>query len=899
MKTVLLLILALLLFTGCEKTTPLNNTPAPPPDTTAPDLLLKGDTNITLALNRQYQEPGYTALDDVDGDISNKVTVTGSVDTSRVGVYKLTYLASDSAGNTAQLSRSVRVTTFANARLGALADASVKIYSLNLDGNTTQKTLFYQEQSSSGYTLAEIGQFDTHADELKAGALYLIQIEHGSDFDANNNGFKDGKSIENNGTLRALVTKEEITQHAQNLNVTPLSEMIYESLIQKLRYNPSENDILKARDVMAKKLLKDINSDGSVDYQDILSFNPATNQDALLGSLHGSYNHYADIIRGGKLPLLNSTQTILNIPTYHFARDITASSDNSKLYIADGDAGITVIDRATNHVIQNIKTKGFARHITLSADETIAYIADSQSGLSVIDLATRDIIANIPTYDANTTGDHDVRYSVLDSSGTRLYVAASKSGVLTFDVSTPSNPILIKQFQTPDIAYNIKLSSDEQTLFVADGKTGVIALDIESNRTLSTFNTYGSANSVTLSSDESKAYIADGYKGMVIADISDLTNMSYLSHIDTPDFATSITLSKDESKAYIADRKSNVQVVDLTTDPLSIVKSIKTPYRSYAIKLSLDEDYIYVATGGNGIELISLSALPNPLIVSTLSSDYKAYRVYKRGNLSFIMQGRAGLQVIDSSDIKNPALLSTYDTDGFSMDIAFDGTIAYIADGYKGIKKVDISDPANLTLVNQVDTNGFTSSIKSIPNSNLLLVSDGTKGVKLFDKESLTLLNTLQTAAKALDITLSKDGKKAYVALGSDGLIVVNITGDTLQLKDTIATNSYVKHISLSESKAYLSGDGSHILVMDRSNNSIIQTIPVGDFSYKIVMDKNYYYIANGKDGIEILNKKSLEKVGSVVCGGDIRDIVLEDGVIFAAASESGLCIIDTTLLLK
>lgn len=897
MKTILLIIATLLLFAGCDKTTPKKSVQAPPPDTKAPLLVLKGDADITLPINHTYQEPGFSAMDDVDGDVSNKVTITGSVDTSRVGVYTLTYLASDSSGNLAQLSRSVRVTTFANARLGALSDANITIYSLSFDTNGTPKKLLYQEQSSGGYTLDKIGHFDTHAEKLKSGVLYLIQIEHGSDFDLNNNGIKDGKSIENNGTLRALVTKEEIVQLAQRLNVTPLSEIVYESLAQKLHYNPNRNDILKARDAVAKELVEDIDSDGKVDYKDILSFNPATNQRALLGPLHNNYNYYANVIREGKLPLLNSTQRVANIPTYHFARSITANSNKSKLYVADGDAGITVINRATNRIIRNIKTKGFARHITLSTDETLAYVADSQSGLSVVDLASRDIIANIPTYDSNSSGDHDARYSILD--GNTLFVAASKSGVLEFDVTNPKKPLLKKQFHTPDIAYNIKLSSSRQTLFIADGKTGLIAVDIDSNKTLGTFDTYGSANGVTLSSDESRAYIADGTKGMVVADISDLENISYITHIDTPDFATSITLNSDESRAYIADRKSNVQVVDLTKETLSIIQSIATPYRSYGVTLSQNENSIYVATGTNGVELLALDTLPQPLIVSKVPSDYKAYRVYKRGDLAFVLQGRAGLQIVDIHNIQSPTILSTYDTDGFSMDIVIDGTIAYLADGYKGIKKVDISDPANVALLNEVDTDGFTSTIKSIPNSNLLLASDGTKGVKLFDKESLSLLDTLKTPAKALDITLSKDGTRAYVALGKGGVGIIDITGEHLELQKSVATNSYVKHITLDRQKAYLNGDGSAILVMNLTNGAITQTIPAGDFSYKTVMDENYYYIANGKDGIEILNKQSLEKVGSIVCGGDIRDIALDNGVIYAAASESGLCTVDERLLLK
>ncbi len=42
-----------------------------------------------------------TAIDNVDGDISESVQVNGNVDTGTVGLYTLTYTVSDSAGNAA------------------------------------------------------------------------------------------------------------------------------------------------------------------------------------------------------------------------------------------------------------------------------------------------------------------------------------------------------------------------------------------------------------------------------------------------------------------------------------------------------------------------------------------------------------------------------------------------------------------------------------------------------------------------------------------------------------------------------------------------------------------------------------------------------------------------------
>ena len=47
-----------------------------------------------------YKEPYFTATDNYDGDIKNKVKIKGKVNTKRSGTYKLTYKVSDSSGNT-------------------------------------------------------------------------------------------------------------------------------------------------------------------------------------------------------------------------------------------------------------------------------------------------------------------------------------------------------------------------------------------------------------------------------------------------------------------------------------------------------------------------------------------------------------------------------------------------------------------------------------------------------------------------------------------------------------------------------------------------------------------------------------------------------------------------------
>lgn len=78
-------------------------------DLTPPTITLKGDASITINAGAAYEEPGYTASDNIDGDITDKVEVSGSVNVYHAGTYTLTYTVTDSHGNTATAQRTVVV----------------------------------------------------------------------------------------------------------------------------------------------------------------------------------------------------------------------------------------------------------------------------------------------------------------------------------------------------------------------------------------------------------------------------------------------------------------------------------------------------------------------------------------------------------------------------------------------------------------------------------------------------------------------------------------------------------------------------------------------------------------------------------------------------------------------
>ena len=106
----------------------------------APVLALKGDTELSVySSTKAFEDPGYTASDNSQGDLTAEVVVTGTVDTGTPGVYELTYTVTDAYGNKAEAKRTVTVN-------------ENPAPTINLKGLRSMYLLVGSEFSEPGYT---------------------------------------------------------------------------------------------------------------------------------------------------------------------------------------------------------------------------------------------------------------------------------------------------------------------------------------------------------------------------------------------------------------------------------------------------------------------------------------------------------------------------------------------------------------------------------------------------------------------------------------------------------------------------------------------------------------------------------------------------------------------------
>ncbi|MGC6480486.1 MAG: BspA family leucine-rich repeat surface protein [Flavobacteriaceae bacterium] len=80
-----------------------------PIDSTPPTISISGSPTVIIQVGDSYTDAGATATDDVDGDLTASITVSGTVDTATEGTYYITYSVMDAAGNLATAQRRVIV----------------------------------------------------------------------------------------------------------------------------------------------------------------------------------------------------------------------------------------------------------------------------------------------------------------------------------------------------------------------------------------------------------------------------------------------------------------------------------------------------------------------------------------------------------------------------------------------------------------------------------------------------------------------------------------------------------------------------------------------------------------------------------------------------------------------
>lgn len=127
------------------------------------------------------------------------------------------------------------------------------------------------------------------------------------------------------------------------------------------------------------------------------------------------------------------------IPVGSAPTGVAISPDGNRAYVTNNDSSVSVIDTATNTVVDTIPiavTCSAGNGMAVSPDDSTLYVTDGcgepgpLAGLSVIDIATHAAIATILL---DVVAPYDIAIS---PDGSKVYVSAARGGVMVIDAAT-------------------------------------------------------------------------------------------------------------------------------------------------------------------------------------------------------------------------------------------------------------------------------------------------------------------------------------------------------------------------------------------------------------------------------------------------------------------------------
>ncbi|MFH1845029.1 MAG: PKD domain-containing protein [bacterium] len=284
-----------------------------------------------------------------------------------------------------------------------------------------------------------------------------------------------------------------------------------------------------------------------------------------------------------------------------------------------------------------VVTPGTAEDVVISPSRNnLAYVADGDAGLQVVDVT--DPLNPIIVGSVDTPG-YAVEVVLQDSIA---FVADSGAGVQAVNVTVASAPTIVGSVDTPGSAVDLALSPTHA--FVADSDHGVQVVDI---KTPAVMTIVGAQDTLTASTGIEvtgiHAYVADGFDGLVVLNVEDPSNPWIIEGVKDDILDTALKVGYSGGNAYVTVPDSGLYIVDVT-DPAnpSLQGDIGTQYT--AGDLDLMGIFAYVGSG-NGMQLIDIRDGGNPSIVGNVEVPALTRGININEYYAYVAAGGAGLQV--------------------------------------------------------------------------------------------------------------------------------------------------------------------------------------------------------------------------------------------------------------
>ena len=185
-------------------------------------------------------------------------------------------------------------------------------------------------------------------------------------------------------------------------------------------------------------------------------------------------------------------------------RGIAITPDGSRAYVTNyGSDNVSVIDTATNTVMATVVVGSYPDGIAITPDGSRAYVVFDPNNLSVIDTATNTVVATVGV-------GSDPGGIAITPDGSRAYVANElSSNVSVIDTATNTVVATVEVGSWP---IGIAITPDGSRVYVANYSythNNVSVIDTATNTVVSTVGVGGNPIGIAITPDGSRAYVTN------------------------------------------------------------------------------------------------------------------------------------------------------------------------------------------------------------------------------------------------------------------------------------------------------------------------------------------------------------------------------------------------------
>ena len=566
-------------------------------------------------------------------------------------------------------------------------------------------------------------------------------------------------------------------------------------------------------------------------------------------------------------------------------------------YVADGDAGLQVLDVANPAEPRRlgwVKTVGATLGVVVNG--SLAYVAVDDAGLQIIDVSNPEKPA--PVASIKLPG----RAKCVRVVGNIAYIAANEAGLHMVDISHPETPVLIATSPRLDLSgYAVDVCVSSNIAYVAE--TSCLRLvDIrDPANPIRLGNFHPSAGRVLgVSVAGSMAYVAAGPGGLLILDASDPTFSTRPIAFQTPGQANAITVV--DGRAYVAQGQAGLAIVDVSrpSSP-SLLEAHALPLEGFAYGLQVQDGVAYVACGATGLKTIRPTGTMHTYEISSVGTWTNTRDVRVAGGLAYVAVG-TGMRVYAVGMPDHPQLLGACSTPGVALSLDIAGDRAYVADSSGNIVVMDISNPAIPRVTGYY---GFGASIYQVQIVNKLAFVAGATGfsiLSLDSKDAPVQISRTYMGAGANGLRVG--GDIAYIATDSGSLAIYNVANPARPVslrRYSFPSGGNILDVDVRENFAFVAAGSLGVYALDVSdpgNPVLVGKLSLGATARQIRITGNYASVADyaAMDILDIRDPRALALALRIPSNASTFGAYLTHDVTYIADDTAGLRLLNIYL---